>query len=537
MMTWIQALMNPSAYPHPVRGVRHLQTHISHVFLTGPFAYKIKKPLDLNFLDYSTLEKRRTYCIRELELNRRLAPEIYLGVVPIIRDGADFRMGLENEKEGKGEIVEYAVKMAEFDQAGLLDAMAGRGELTREHILQLAGQVAQFHLSAERADTFGSPEGVGGYVLGNFDQTEKYRGIAIPHERFVKLKTYSERLLTERPELFQRRIQRGAIRVCHGDLHLQNICLHRDRLVIFDCIEFNDSLNHIDAISEVAFLLMDLHHRGFPGLANRFLNAYLEGTQDYEGLSVLDFYLAYRAYVRGKVACLLLDEPEVSEGEKGTARERASAYFELAERYLVPGHPRLILTAGVSGSGKSTVAADLAEGMGGIIIRSDAVRKSLSGIRPWEAESHREDTEYREGMYAPGMTEKTYAGMLERAGSVVESGRCAILDATFSRKRHRQEARVWAGERGIPFGLVHCTAQASVLEERLARRTAAGTDLSDAGVEIMRRQMKDFEPFDDSESRLAVRVRTDEAWDPESIREALLQGTGLPGVFQKSSKK
>jgi uncharacterized protein len=506
-MIWYRSLMNPAAYPHPVREIRHLATHISDVFLTGPFAYKIKKAVDLKFLDFSTLEKRRFYCEREVALNRRLAPEIYLGVVPVTRDGESFRV------EGKGEAVEYAVKMVQFDQEGLLDAMAERGELSVEPILMLAERVARFHQSAERADAFGTPEAVGENVLRNFEQTAKFRGVVVSPERFKRLRDYSERFLTENAFLFGQRIKSGAIRVCHGDLHLQNICFERGRLIVFDCIEFSDALNHIDVCNEIAFLMMDLDHRGLSGLGNRFLNAYLEKTQDYEGLRVLDFYLVYRACVRSKVACFLLEDPEVPEKEKAAAIERASAYFELAERYLKDRRPGLILMAGVSGSGKSTVGTDLARDLGGVMIRSDAVRKSIA-VRDRDVPAR---AEYDRGIYSPEMTDRTYDGLLERAEAVLASGRWAIIDATYLRKLHRRSAVSWAGKRAAPLAILHCTAPVSVLEARLAKRTAAAKDISDADIEIMRRQLSAFEPLDANEAEYAVLVDTGKEWNAKEI--------------------
>ena len=516
-MIWYRSLMNPAAYPHPVREVRHLATHISDVFLTGPFAYKIKKPVDLKFLDFSTLEKRRFYCEREVVLNRRLAPEIYVGVVPITRDGEDFRV------EGEGEPVEYAVKMVQFGQDGLLDAMAERGGLTRAPILELASQVARFHRSIDRADdAFGTTDVIGENVLRNFEQTAKFQGIVVSPERFSRLKKYSEDFLTRKASLFHERVKRGAIRICHGDLHLQNICLDRGRLIVFDCIEFNEALNHIDVVNEIAFLLMDLDHRGLAGLGNRFLNSYLEQTQDYEGLSVLDFYLVYRACVRAKVACFLLDDPEITEAEKAAAGARASAYFELAEGYLADRRPGLILMAGVSGSGKSTVASDVAENSAGVMIRSDAVRKSLAG----SGREARGPTDYARGLYAPEMTERTYDGLLERAGFVIASGRWALLDATYARKPHRRTAKSWAEKMAVPFAILHCTAPLSVLEARLARRTAESKDISDADVGIMRRQLSVFEPFEPEEAESVVPVDTEKGWNAQELVAACLTKAG-----------
>jgi len=512
-MIWYDSLMKPLAYPHPVGEIRHLATHISDVFLTGTFAYKIKKPVDLKFLDFSTLDKRRTYCEREVALNRRLAPEIYLGVVPITREGDHFRV------EGSGEPVEYAVKMIQFEQAGLLDAMAERGEVTSEHIISLADQVARFHASAERADAFGTPETIGENVLRNFEQTEKYVGRVVSADLFRQLREYSEHFLAQKAFLFQQRAKRGAIRVCHGDLHLQNICLHRGRLIIFDCIEFNDVLNHIDVINEIAFLLMDLDHRGLTGLDDRFLNAYLEKTQDYEGLRLMDFYLAYRACVRAKVACYLVGDPDLTDVEKSAARDRAASYFELAGSYLEAGRPGLVLMAGVSGTGKSTVGTELAVTLHGVIIRSDAVRKSIAGRDPG---THTPE-EFTRGLYAPEITDRTYDVLLERAESVIASGRWAILDATYTQRRHRREARSWAETHGVPMAIVHCTAPVSVLEARIAKRTEEGRDVSDAGVEIMRQQLSVFEPFDEAESGSITTVETAKEWEADQIREELFR--------------
>jgi aminoglycoside phosphotransferase family enzyme/predicted kinase len=516
-MIWYRSLMNPAAYPHPVREVRHIATHISDVFLTGPFAYKIKKPVDLKFLDFSTLEKRRYYCEREVILNRRLAPEIYLGVVPITRDGENYHV------DGKGVPVEYAVKMVQFGQEGLLDAMAGRGELSARHILTLAEMVARFHLSVDRADAFGTPEVVGENVLRNFEQTAKYQGLVVSPSRFLRLKDYSEDFLKRKTALFHQRIKSGAIRVCHGDLHLQNICLDHGRLIVFDCIEFNDALNHIDVVNEIAFLLMDLDHRGTSGLGNRFLNAYLEKTQDYEGLAVLDFYLIYRACVRAKVACFLLKDPDITEEEKKAAKKRASAYFELAENYLGDHRPGLILMSGVSGSGKSTVASDLAQGLGGVMVRSDAVRKSIAGPGPDAPVS----ADHGRGIYSSEMTERTYDGLLQRAEAVIASGRWAVLDATYVTKRHRLDAKLWAEKRTVPFVILHCTAPLTILEARLAQRMAVRTDISDANVEIMRQQLSVFEPFDQAEAEHLIKVDTEKGWDVKEIIAACRKQANL----------
>ncbi|HEY5649058.1 MAG TPA: AAA family ATPase [Nitrospiria bacterium] len=508
-MPWLKALMKASAYPHPTGKIEHLHTHISDVFLTGKFAYKVKKAVDLKFLDFSSLEKRKFFCEREVALNRRLAQDIYLGVVPITVDNGAVRVG------GKGEVIEYAVKMVQFDQKGLLNAVAKRGELTADHMRTLAGQLAGFHRSALCDEGYGHPRVVGEHVLGNFKQTEKYRGIVVERDRFDRLREFSEMFLEEHTAGFEERMHRGAIRICHGDLHLRNICLDRDRLIIFDCIEFNEALSHIDVISEAAFLMMDLDHRGLHGLGNVFFNTYLDETQDYPGLSVLDFYLIYRAMVRAKVAVISLDDPDMNKKEKREAGNRAGAYFELAHRYLMTHDPRLIIMAGVSGSGKSTVAQDLSRAENAVVIRSDVLRKHIAGIEL--------DTRaggqggYEEGIYTHEMTERTYAGLLKAAEAVVESGRWAILDATFGNSDLRRAALEWAEKKEIPFTIIHCSAPVPELESRLVGREARGVDASDAGVAVMRRQLSTFDPIEPFEETFTLTLHTEQGWDAKRI--------------------
>ena len=512
-MPWLRALMNPAAYPHPTGKIEHLHTHISDVFLTGPFAYKVKKVIDLKFLDFSTLDKRKFFCEREIELNRRLAPEIYLGVVPITEEtNGEIRV------DGLGKPVEYAVKMTQFDQNGLLDVVAERGELKNRQIHLLAEKVADFHRLAGRADGFGGPSVIGENVLRNFEQTESIRGVVVKAERFDRLREFSERFLKEKTRWFENRAHSGAIRICHGDLHLKNICWDQNHLIIFDCIEFNEALNHIDVMSEIAFLLMDLDHRGLSGLGGLFLNTYLDRTQDYPGLAMLDFYLIYRACVRAKVASFLLSDPDQAEKEKAEARKQVAEYFKLADRYLTTHHPRLVVMSGISGSGKSTVAADLARMGNGIVIRSDAVRKHLAGLGLSDRSG---GSGNKAGIYSNEMTDRTYARILKAAEPVVASGRWAILDATYSDRRFRRAAREWAEKKGVPFGMIHCTAPVPEMERRLLEREEAGTDASDAGIEVMRRQMASFDPMDPSEERFTTVVPTEKEWDIGRIIEKL----------------
>jgi aminoglycoside phosphotransferase family enzyme/predicted kinase len=487
----LASLREPRAYPHPATEVQHLETHISHVLLAGDYAYKLKKPVDLGFLDFTTLEKRLAACQEELRLNRRLAPEVYLGVSTVC--AADGRLRLRDDGCEAGEqAVDYAVRMVRLPQDGMLDFLATHGRLARPHVLDAARQMARFHAAAERGPAvarYGEPEAIAAPIRQNFAQTERYIGVTIPRARFERLGDWSERFLRERAALFAARVRAGRIVDGHGDLHLRNMCLYRDRVVIFDCIEFNPALRAGDAIGDIAFLTMDLDYRGLAALGNAFLNEYLERTQDYAGLALLDFYQVYHAYVRGKVNSFLLDGAG-SEADKLRAREEAGRYFELAERYLAPRAPGLLVTSGLSASGKSTLAARVAERLGGIRVRSDAVRKHLAGMQP-EA---RDRSGYNQGIYAPAMSARVYEQLREHARAVVAAGRWAILDATYSRRAHRDEAAALARSLALPFGILHCHAPTEELKRRIVARAAAGTDVSDAGLAVLEEQVKRFEP-------------------------------------------
>ncbi len=502
------ALLDPRTYPHPAGRIEHLATHISDVYLAGDYAYKFKKPVNLGFLDFSTIEKRRAACLEELRLNRRLAPEIYLDVVALCADGGPMRLRADAGAEGAA-VLDYAVRMVRMPQDGMLDALARQDRLARAHLLDIARQMARFHTAAEHGAAvarYGEREAIAAPIRQNFAQTERYIGITIPRARFERLRAWSERFLREQAALFAARVGAGRVVDGHGDLHLRNMCLYRGKVVIFDCIEFNPALRAGDAIGDIAFLTMDLDHRALATLGTVFLNEYLERTQDYAGLPLLDFYQVYHAYVRGKVNSFLLDGAG-SEADKTRAREEAGRYFELAERYLSPRAPGLLIASGLSASGKSTLAARIAEQLGGIRVRSDAVRKHLAGM---ELEA-RDRSGYNEGIYTPAMSAKTYERMLEHARAIVAAGRWAILDATYSRREHRRPAAELARSLALPFGILYCAAPLVELKRRIVTRAAAGTDVSDAGVAVLEEQAKRFEPPAPDEGPVFIWTGTEDA--------------------------
>src|SRR4030066_919885 len=404
------ALQQAAAYAHPCREIVHLETHISHVFLAGDFAYKLKKPVDFCFLYFTTLEKRRAACAEEVRLNARLAPDIYLGVVPVCQGETGYRVRPQGCAPGEREI-EVLVHMRRFPQEGLLGHLAMTGQLTPDVMTDIARQLARFHASAGRGpeiDQFGSVDSGRTPVTQNFDQTRSYIGRTVSAATHARLRAWSEEFLRTHAALFAERVRAGKIVDGHGDLHLRNMCTLAGRVLIFDCIEFNPALRAGDVMNDIAFLIMDLDHRALAAHANRFLNDYLEQTRDYAGLKLLDFYRFYRACVRAKV--MSFESDGVPATERRAFEQEAASYFDLAEQALAPRAPGLLLTCGVSGSGKTTLARQAVEVLDGVMVRSDAVRKHLAGLPL----THR-GKESGADIYTPSMTGRTYTALLQHA--------------------------------------------------------------------------------------------------------------------------
>jgi aminoglycoside phosphotransferase family enzyme len=326
----IQALLDPKAYPDPPQRVNLMQTQMSYVFLADDYVYKVKKPVNFGFLDYTTLENRRFYCQKEVELNRRLCPDAYLGVVPVTNDNRRFVI------EGKGDAEEYAVKMRRLPSEAMMDVLLAENKVTPDMIEGVAATLAEFHKKAATGgdiNNFGGIDTVTQNANENFTQTEKYIGTAIPRDTYQRIKAYTEGFIETNANLFHKRVSDGRIRDCHGDLHAAHICFCND-ICIYDCIEFNDRFRYCDVASEVAFLAMDLDHYGRPDLSDDFVAAYVEKGGDEELKKLLNFYKCYRAYVRGKVGSFQYDDPHISAGEKEKVLANARSYFELAESYI-----------------------------------------------------------------------------------------------------------------------------------------------------------------------------------------------------------
>ncbi len=507
----IAALVNPACYPHSVESVQHLETHISHILLAGDYAYKIKKPLNLGFLDFTSLERRRRYCLDEVRLNRRLAPQLYLDCIPIGGSVENPRLGGE-----PATALEYAIKMRRFSQTALLDRCLAEGRLQPRHIDALARQLAAFHGAIARADpgqSWGAPAQVQQPAQDNFDTLRQL----LEHPADLELLQYLEQWTLAAYRRLQGTLEdrkaNGFIRECHGDLHLGNILLEEEQILIFDCIEFNDEFRWIDVMSDLGFLLMDLRQRGADGLAWRLLDGYLEASGDYGGLRVLPYYKVYRALVRAKIAAIRRRQPDLSVAQRAAVASDCRAYLELAATFTRPSPPFLLIAHGVSGSGKSYLTAQLAEAPGAIRIRSDVERKRLFGLDALE-NSH---SGLEQGLYTADASRRTYERLYTLAEQILTAGYPVLVDATFLEAERRRTFRALAAAWGVPFILLACEADPGTLRGRVAQRRTRGDDAAEADVVVLERQLRHYLPPRPEERPLPAGGK-----DIDRVRSALL---------------
>jgi uncharacterized protein len=497
----LKSLLLPEAYQEPAGTVSFLQTHISYIFLTDHHVYKIKKPVDFGFLNFSTVDRRRFYCNEEVRLNRRLCPEIYLGVVEVREStsGAAFY--------GEGKVIDYAVKMKRLPEERMLDRMLAEGKLTATDFRYIARVIARFHLAAERGgtiDEFGRIEAIRRNWEENFQQAREFVNISLAKRDLNVIRNWIATFLSDNEALFAERVARGFIRDCDGDIHLENICL-TDRACIFDCIEFNDRFRYTDTAADIAFLLMDVDYHGRTDFSDVFLEEYITVTEDREVVRVLDFYKTYRAFVRGKVESLKLHDPDIPEAEKQSANYKARRYFRLARRYAVRHRlpPALVITCGLTGSGKSAIAAALASELGVEAISADVVRKTISAT---PLHHHRMD-EYGSGIYTPAFNAATYEELFQRSETALKAGRGVIVDATFRRREDRDRFRGLADRVAVPFYIVHTTCPDELTRKRLDNRGSNPGEVSDGRWELLSRQKGEFEPPAKDEGNL-IRLDT-----------------------------
>ncbi len=497
----ISSLLNPDIYPHKVTTLKMIETHISWVVLTGTYAYKIKKPLNLGFLDFSTLAKRKYYCAEEIRLNSRLAPDIYLDVISLCGSPANPVIN------GNGPAIEYAVRMKQFSSNCELDKLLSVNKLKPEYLRILAKKIATFHQNiaiSVDSSPHGTPDSVLAPCIENLNQIQSLVSDKLTNNRLNRIREWtSQSWLTLKPLFFNRKTE-GYIRECHGDLHLHNLALIDDDVLIFDCIEFNPDLYWIDVISEVSFTVMDLDARKQCTLAWVFLNRYLQLTGDYEGIRLLRYYLVYRAMVRAKVDCIRAHQENIAHSERDQILKEFQSYLSLAEEYLHPGHPALIMMHGLSGSGKTTIAGEVANQLGAVHVRSDIERKRLSGM----TETQRSGSSAGAGIYTIEISDRTYDRLAYIAAMTLKAGYPVIIDAAFLSRARRQQFYELAKQLDTHYHLIDCHVSQALLATRVASRYKAATDASEADVRVLEHQLKTANPLDEQEMSNAIRIDT-----------------------------
>ena len=480
----VRFLSRPASYPHPVGAIQHRETHVSHVFLAGGFAYKLKKPVKFPFLDASTLALRKRFCLLELSLNRRLAPTIYLGIVPITEGPRGLQLS------GKGRVVEWVVKMCRLPEERMLDQLVAQHQVSRRDIQDIADQLIRFFRRAARSasiDRYGKPAQVRALVLGNLQECQQFMGSMFQESDRQFLESAYRQYLALHGPVLEQRVRERRIIDGHGDLRCENICLSRPPN-IFDCVEFQPAFRCGDIANDFSFLLMDLEFRGRRDLADVLAQRYEAKTNDPTFERVLTFYKCHRSVVRGKVRGFSwLQHPRTQEGRR--IHKLSRAHFQLAVRYAkIFAPPRLIVVGGTIGSGKSTLAKGLAEALGAVWLRSDEIR-----LTEFAHERTRRQG-FAEGLYAPRMSERVYERMMQRAKQTIRQGRSVVCDGTFSKMAGREALRHAAKRHHASFYFFECTVPRAVALRRIAKRAAARTDISEARPEHYDRLTAGFEP-------------------------------------------
>jgi uncharacterized protein len=506
------AMRDPVAYAALQRApdrVTCIETHISWVFLTGPFAYKVKKPLRLSFIDYSTADRRAALCHEELRLNRRHAPGLYLDVVPIAGSPSAPRVGATDSPP-----FEHALRMLQFDPRLELTHLLQSGDIAASECVALGTRIAQMHADAALADpagSFGTPATAHRITLDNFAEIARALPGPLPAQRLEWLRGYLQRLFDACHSTMERRRREGRVREGHGDLHCGNVVRWQGALVAFDGLEFDPALRFIDVASDLAFLTMDLAAHGRDDLRLELLQAWLNESGDFDAVALLPYFECYRALVRAKVAALRAEQARGAAMESGML---AQHYLAWAESRLERAPPRLVLMAGLSGSGKTWFARSIAVELRAVTVRSDVERKRLAGLRPMEASASAPDS----GIYSRDFNARTYQRLRECVASCLQGGESVVVDAASLRREERARFIEIGRAHGAQIAIVHCQAPLAVLKQRVAHRAATGTDASEATAALLDRQPAYWEGFSDDEQPLVVTIDTT---DTAAIERAL----------------
>ncbi len=510
----VESMKKPDFYPDNPSVIELIQTHISFIFITDNYVYKVKKAVNFGFLDFTSLDKRKFYCAEELRLNRRLAPDIYLDVLEI-----------GETKEGKllfgtgHRVIDYAVRMRKIPQDRMLKKMLSEGKIQSPVFDAIAKKLSEFHSLADTGgeiDLIGSPETIKFNHDENFAQTENYIGRTIPEYQYNFIRKYIYNFMDRHQDLLRQRVKDHRIRDCHGDLHLEHICIVNE-IVIFDCIEFNERFRCGDVAAEVAFLTMDLDYNGYSYFGDVFVNAYVQYANDPQINTLLNFYKCYYAYVRGKVIGFRIDDEAINKEDRESARKTALTYFNLAYTYAARlESPALIISCGLMGTGKSQLARNIAPRIGAEIIRTDVLRKEMLDINP----AHRHYEAFGEGIYSDDISKNTYSRAFEIAEGVIKKGKSAIIDASFKRKQDRLKAADLAARLQVNFFIIECSCPEDEIKMRLERRLLKKGEASDGRWDIYREQKNDFEKISEFSDECYLAVNTSQSKE-ESMNMAL----------------
>jgi len=478
----VKFLKQPENYPDKTTKVEHKQTHISHVFLTDKYAYKIKKPVDFGFLDFTTLAKRKLFCNEEIRLNKRLSPEIYIGVEKITKTENNAESDTGFEFNGKGEVVEYAVKMKRMPESAIMTEMVKNNKVDERIIAQLARKIAEFHMDAMHNDEFQDRCGMKSVKMAtdqNFSQTEKYIGKLIDNKKFNYIRNATNQFYKGKKELFLARKRNNNIIGFHGDLHTGNVFIHNNKIQVFDCIEFNDEFRCGDVVSDIAFMAMDLDYLGREDLSKYFVRKYIEYTGDHLVYTLLNFFKCYRAYVRAKVTSFMLDDPNISRSRKDELKRTAKKYYWLAleyARHFSSAKPLLMISCGLTGSGKSRWLKFASDVVGGTILRTDRIRRKLFNLTG----SEKKDARYRKKYYNEESRQKVYDMIFRKTAKVLGLGGKVSIDASFIKKENRDAMKELAEKHNADFIIIYTRCSEETTKKRINARMKEKSNISDA---------------------------------------------------------
>ncbi|PAU94476.1 phosphotransferase [Aliifodinibius salipaludis] len=501
-------LKSPDSYPHNPEGVSHIQTHISHVFLVPPYVYKFKKSVDFGFLDYSSLAKRKEFCHREVELNRRLSNDIYLGVVSVSKEGDSFQ--ISDEVLQTDSVVEYAVKMKQLPDEYFLHSYLEKGTLKKSHLNRVVDKLADFYNTQqpdEQVLQYGEIESIKVNTDENFEQTKGFVGETIDDNMYRGIQSFTNQYFEHRSELFERRIAQRRIVDGHGDLHLEHIHITPEKVQIYDCIEFNDRFRYGDLAVDLAFLAMDLDFNNRWQEERYFIDEMSKKLDDPDLLEIIDFYKCYRAYVKGKVKSLQSGEEEVPQVDREKAAQKASQYFDLSLRYALLGSkPIVLIFMGGVGTGKTTLAKHFEQKFNIDRFSSDRIRKSMAGLDLQK----RTPAEQRDKLYTQLMSEQTYQTLIEKIEKCIGEGKSVILDATFSNRAVREKVIRRLGELETDYLFVEAKAAEDVVKSRLKQREGEDDVVSDARLEDFETLKNRYSPPSEIGDENLISVQTDQ---------------------------